>query len=57
MPIIITPQMWSLITLMIENAMATTFNQISKMSAEEISAGIATEEAKKVSIMAEINSH
>ena len=53
----ITPQMYLLISLLIENALRTALNTVGKMTPDEITAGIAAEEIKKNANMAELNAH
>jgi len=55
--LVITPQIYLLISLLIENALKMALNTVAKMTPEEIVAGIEAEEAKKKANMAEIASH
>ena len=55
--IIMTPQMLLYLTLGIDNAIATLVDQISKMSPEEIAAGIIVEEGRKKALMEKVDSH
>ena len=57
MAVTITPQMWMLVMLMIENALAAAFSTISTMTPEEIESGISFEEAKKSALMSVIQAH
>ena len=53
----ITPQMWLLISLLIDNALRLALDTVAKMTPEEIATGIAVEEEKKKANMAELDSH
>ena len=53
----ITPQMWLLISLLIDNALRLALDTVGKMTPEEIATGIAVEEEKKKANMAELDSH
>jgi hypothetical protein len=55
--LVITPQMYLLISLLIENALKMALDTVAKMTPEEITAGIEAEEAKKKANMLEIDSH
>lgn len=55
--LVITPQVYLLVTLLIENAIKLALDTVSKMTPEEIEAGIVVEEAKKRTLMTEIASH
>jgi len=55
--LIITPQMYLLVSLLIENALKMALDTVAKMTPEEINAGIEAEEAKKKANMLEIDSH
>ena len=55
--IVITPQMFLLINLLIENALRLALDTVGKMTPEEIDAGILAEEAKKTANMAELDTH
>jgi hypothetical protein len=55
--LVLTPQMYLLISLLIENALKLALDTVAKMTPEEINAGIIVEEAKKKQLMAEIDSH
>jgi len=55
--LIMTPEMLLYLTLGIDNALAALVNQISKMTPEEIAAGIIVEEAKKKQLMERVDAH
>jgi hypothetical protein len=55
--IVISPQVWLLVSLLIENAVRAIMDSVGKMTAAEIDAGIIVEEGKKRVLMAEIDSH
>jgi hypothetical protein len=55
--IVISPQVWLLVSLLIENAIRGIMDSVGKMTPAEIDAGIIVEEGKKRVLMAEIDSH
>ena len=52
--ITLTPQMWLLISLLIENAINAAFDRVSKMTPEEIEAQTAVEEERKKRLTAQL---
>ena len=55
--IVITPQVWLLVSLLIENAVKAIMDSVAKMTPEEIDAGIIVEQGKKRVLMSEIATH
>jgi hypothetical protein len=55
--LVLTPQMYLLISLLIENALKLALDTVAKMTPEEINAAIIVEEEKKKQLMAEIDAH
>ena len=57
MLITITPGMWLLINLLIENAIAAILDRVSAMTPEEVAAEIPIAEAEKAKLLEKLNSH
>lgn len=55
--LVLTPQMWMLITMMLDNALAAAIDTVSKMSPDEITAATAVEEERKKANMLKLDSH
>lgn len=55
--LVMTPEMLLYLTLGIDNAIAALIDQVSKMTPEEISAGIIVEEGRKKQNMERVNAH
>lgn len=55
--IVMTPEMLLYLTLGIDNAIAALVDQLSKMTPEEIAAGIIVEEGKKKQLMGRVDTH
>lgn len=52
--ITLTPQMWLLVSLLIENAINAAFDQVSKMTPEEVDAETRVQEERKKRLTAEL---
>lgn len=55
--LVMTPQMLLYLTLAIDNAISTAINTVSKMTPDEVAAGIIVEEARKKANIAELDTH